>query len=204
MASNIFSYVPTTGQGNTVMTVSTQAANTTQNDQTAVITVTNGSKSATITAIQRYCPFLSQFGSRTFPASGGSIYFSVHTEYNVVFRSVPSWITITYGDNVQVYEGQTVSSGDANNRTFTLTATANNTGQERSVSATFNMGHYINNTLQQPVSYLSFSQPAQESSEIEVDPYLLEFDYNDSTIIDGQSFDVITTGNWTSEINDDN
>lgn len=159
MASAHFSITPTTGIGNTSCQLLVDSTNTGTADRVATVTVTNGVNSDTVTVRQRFRPRMNQFASTTFPATGGTIYFTVSTEYDIVFRSVPDWITITKNGSTFT-EGQRISSGAANG-TFELTAAANS-GEARSVSATMNMGHYIGNTLQQYVSYFSFTQKASE------------------------------------------
>lgn len=159
MASDNFWYQPTTGTGNTMISVSAETTNMTGTaDKIATIALTAGSATKNVTVKQKYKPVAQQFASTTFPATGGDIYFTIHSEYDVVFRSVPDWITISYNGTVYS-EGQRISSGAVDGKTFTLTADPN-TGASRSVANTFNMGHYIGNTLQQYVSYFSFTQLA--------------------------------------------
>jgi hypothetical protein len=156
MPSNFFTYSPTTGTGNTIINVSANTQNTGTADNLAAITISNTANSATVELKQLYRPTFNQFASTTFPTTGGDIYFTIHSEYDVVFRSVPSWITISYNGQ-QYSEGERISSGVVDNKTFTLTAEAN-TGQSRTVSSTMNMGHYIGNTLQNYYTYFSFHQ----------------------------------------------
>lgn len=103
-------------------------------------------------------PTMQQFGSRTFPSTGGDIYFVVQTDYDIVFRSVPDWITILDETGGTYTEGQRIAAANAN-RTFVLRAPANE-GAARSVGATFNMGWYVNDVLQRQVFYFSFTQNA--------------------------------------------
>ena len=157
MASTLFNINPTTGRGNTTVNVSVNEINGGTQDKVATVTATNGANSDTVTLRQKYCPYFVQFASTNFPASGGDIYFTIHSEYDVVFRSVPNWITISDGHGTTFYEGQRISSGTVDGKTFTLTADAN-TGDTRMVTGTFNMGHYIGLTLQNRVTYFSFTQ----------------------------------------------
>lgn len=159
MASEHFWYNPTTGNGNTQVSVSADTMNGSQADRLSTLTFTAGSASKTVSVRQKYMPYKQQFASTTFPATGGNIYFTVHSEYDVVFRSVPDWITITRNGTVYS-EGQRISSGVVDNQTFTLTAAAN-TGETRSVGATMNMAHYIGDEMQHYYSYFSFTQEGQ-------------------------------------------
>ena len=159
MASTLFSINPTTGRGNTTVNVSVNEVNSGTQDKVATVTVSNGANSDTVTLRQKYCPYFVQFASTTFPATGGNIYFTIHSEYDVVFRSVPNWITISDGHGTTFAEGQRISSGTVDGKTFTLTADAN-TGDARRITGTFNMGHYIGQYLQNRVTYFSFTQEA--------------------------------------------
>lgn len=158
-----FSFTPLTGTNGTVFIVETKETNLSDQDYTGIVVVSDNDGVATareITVNQKYEPIMQQFASTTFPATGGNILFTVHTDYDVVFRSVPDWITISLNGTTYA-EGQRISSGVANNQTFTLTAAAN-TGDTRTVQATFNMGHYIGNELQNRVRYFNFTQGAAE------------------------------------------
>lgn len=157
MASNIFNYTPTSGNGNTIVTAFPIANNGTRTNLYSHVTVRNGTNTALVTLKQKYCPYFLQFASKTFPNTGGTIYFTIHSEYDIVFRSVPDWITISY-NGTTFTEGQRLSAVAVNDKTFELTATRN-TGADRSVSSTFNMGHFIGNTVQTAVTYFTFSQP---------------------------------------------
>lgn len=154
-----FTIEPSTGNGRTTVIVTPSSYNNSGEDRVSTLTLSNSLNSKTVTLRQRYQPVMSQFASTTFPATGGTIFFTVHTEYDIVFRSVPSWITISL-NGTTYSQGQRISSGVADNQTFTLTAEANTETTSRSVSSTFNMGHYIGNELQNRVSYFSFSQEA--------------------------------------------
>lgn len=156
MASEHFWYNPTTGNGSTQVSVSADTTNSTHADKVSTITFTAGSASKTVTVRQKYMPYKQQFASTTFPATGGDIYFTVHSDYDVVFRSVPDWITISREGTVYS-QGQRISSGVVDNKTFTLTA-EENTGASRTVNNTMNMGHYIGDTLQSNYDYFSFHQ----------------------------------------------
>lgn len=156
MPSNFFTYSPMSGTGNTIINVSANTQNTGTADNLAAITISNTANSATVELKQLYRPTFNQFASTTFPTTGGDIYFTIHSEYDVAFHSVPSWITISYNGR-QYSEGERISSGVVDNKTFTLTAEAN-TGQPRTVSGTMNMGHYIGDTLQNYYTYFSFQQ----------------------------------------------
>lgn len=154
-----FTIEPSTGNGRTNVIVTPSSYNNSGEDRVATLTLSNSRNSKTVTLRQKYQPYMQQVNPTVFPATGGTIFFTVHTEYDIVFRSVPSWITISL-NGTTYSQGQRISSGVADNQTFTLTAEANTETTSRSVSSTFNMGHYIGNELQNRVSYFSFSQEA--------------------------------------------
>lgn len=156
MASTLFTYSPSTGNGNTNVNVTPSGANTTYADYVSTLTFDNGTDTKSVTLRQKYRPAVLQ-NSLTIPATGGSITITAATEYDIVFRSVPEWIAITL-NGTAIAAGERISSGTASGAVFTLSAPAN-TGSSRSVGSTFNMGHYIDNDLQQNVSYISVSQP---------------------------------------------
>lgn len=159
MASTYFTYSPTFGQGDTTTSVRANSVNNERRDRTATLSITNGASTAQVHLRQKFCPYLTQIGSTTFPATGGSIYFTVNTEYDIVFRSVPDWITIQK-NGVTYLEGVRISSGSANG-TYELIA-APNSGEARSVGTTMNMAHYVGNELQHYYSYLNFTQETSD------------------------------------------
>lgn len=156
MASNNFTYQPTTGSGSAAVTVTANSNNADTADRTATLTITNGAVYKNVYIKQKYRPYFEQNGGSTFPATGGSLNYTVHTEYDIAFRSVPTWITITQ-NGTAIAEGQKLTPSQADNKTFTFTAEAN-TGETRSVGTTMNMGHYLSTGLCHYVSYFSFSQ----------------------------------------------
>jgi len=173
MASENFIYQPTTGSGSGTITVTANSNNGNRADRTATLTVTNGAVSKNVTIKQKYRPYFDQNGGSTIPATGGSIYYTVHTEYDVVFRSVPTWITITQ-DGTAIAEGQRLTPSQADNKTFTFTAEAN-TGTARTVGNTMNLGHYLSTGLCHYVSYFSFNQEgAKPTKKMSLSPILIQ------------------------------
>lgn len=156
MASTNFTYTPTTGSQTTTISVYPVEFNNTEHNKIATATFTNGTASADVIFKQKYVPYIRSVGGTTIAQTGGTIYYSVGTEYDIVFRSVPDWITISQGNNTFV-EGQRIPAISADGKTFAFTA-GENTGETRTVGATFNMGHYIGNTLQQRVEYIYVKQ----------------------------------------------
>lgn len=159
MASENFIYQPTTGSGSGTIAVTANSNNSNGADRTATLTITNGAVSKNVTIKQKYRPYFTRNGGSTIPATGGSIYYTIHTEYDIAFRSVPTWITITQ-NGTAIEEGQRLTPAEADNKTFTFTA-EENTGVTRSVGNTMNMGHYLSTGLCRYVSYFTFSQEGE-------------------------------------------
>lgn len=159
MASTNFTYQPTTGRGNGTIKVTAKSNNENGADRITTLTITNGAVSKNVTIKQKYRPYFTLNGSSTIPATGGSVSYVVHTEYDIVFTNVPDWITISQ-NGTSISPGQRLTPGEADNKTFTFKAAAN-TGEARSGNS-MTMRHYISGTLSNYVSYFSFSQEAAE------------------------------------------
>ena len=181
MPSNFFNNSPTGGtSGQTNVSVSPRDTNTGHVDLTSFITFTAGTFSTQVTLKQKYKPYLTQ-GPTSFPASGGSIQVYIYTEYDIVFRSVPLWITISSG-NTTYTQGQriSVSSLGSMPATFTLTAEAN-TGTSRTIEyEDMNVAHYIGNTLNTTNPMKIYGTQAANQA-ITVNPSSLTFDWNEET-----------------------
>lgn len=160
MASTHFTYSPTavtTNPGDATVRVTANTINTSQQDRVATLTFSNSlgnTKSVTIT--QKYRPWFLQ-DYKTFPAIGGNLYFTVHTEYNIKFEAIPSWITLKLG-NQTITTSTTIDAADADGRMFTMTAPPNTATTSRSVTNTFCMRHYIGTSLQSYKDYLEVNQ----------------------------------------------
>lgn len=159
MASTNFTYQPTTGRGNGTIKVTAKSNNENGADRITTLTITNGVVSKNVTIKQKYRPYFILNGSSVIPATGGSVSYVVHTEYDIVFTNVPDWITISQ-NGTSISPGQRLTPGEADNKTFTFTAAAN-TGDARSGNS-MTMRHYISDSLNNYVSYFSFSQEAAE------------------------------------------
>ena len=159
MASTNFTYQPTTGRGNGTIKVTAKSNNADGADRITTLTITNGAVSKNVTIKQKYRPYFILNGTSTIPATGGSVNYVVHTEYDIVFTNVPDWITISQ-NGTAISPGQRLTPGEADNKTFTFTAAAN-TGEARSGNS-MTMRHYISDSLSNYVSYFSFSQEAAE------------------------------------------
>lgn len=158
MASSRFTYAPASANdGTAFVNITASTLNNNQTSKSSTLTINTGDASKIVTIVQKYRPWFLQTSFRTFPAIGGNLYFTAHTEYDVVFQDIPNWITLSVGGNV-VTNNQRISSGTANNAMFTMTASANQSSDQRSATNSFCMRHYIGNTLQSFKDYLEVYQ----------------------------------------------
>lgn len=196
MASTHFYYNPTTGTGNAVVSVSADTQNATTADKSATITLTNGVNSVTVNVLQKYKPYKMQ-GQTRIPATGGTITLTARSEYDIVFRSVPTWLTIWSG-GTQVQEAQRISL-PTQTGVFTLSA-GTNTGAERSAGYYgMNMSHYIGDTLYTTdAPIIDCIQYANEG--IITDVAEITFNWNETAPLE---FCVSANTSWTSTIEDD-
>lgn len=196
MASTHFYYNPTTGTGNAVVSVSADTQNATTADKSATITLTNGVNSVTVNVLQKYKPYKMQ-GPTGIPATGGTITLTARSEYDIVFRSVPTWLTIWSG-GTQVQEAQRISL-PTQTGVFTLSA-GTNTGEERSAGYYgMNMSHYIGDTLYTTdAPIIDCIQYANEG--IITDVAEITFNWNETAPLE---FCVSANTSWTSTIEDD-
>lgn len=171
--SNIINYTPASGNTNAVVKITAKDQNTTYEAKKTTLTVTGESGlTAVVEVIQHYKPVVVQFGGTTVPASGGTVLGTVHSAYyDVVFRSVPDYVTIKDTQTGTVYtQGQTIKGDNIDGHTFEFIVDANTSTSQRSPGNTFNMGHYINGSLAQQVSYITFTQEAAEQTTLETTP----------------------------------
>lgn len=196
MASTHFYYNPTTGTGNAVVSVSADTQNATTADKSATITLTNGVNSVTVNVLQKYKPYKMQ-GPARIPATGGTITLTARSEYDIVFRSVPTWLTIWSG-GTQFQEAQRISL-PTQTGVFTLSA-GTNTGAERSAGYYgMNMSHYIGDTLYTTdAPIIDCIQYANEG--IITDVAEITFNWNETAPLE---FCVSANTSWTSTIEDD-
>lgn len=199
MASTNFTYSPTGGTGNTNVSVCANTENTSGADYSATLTFSNGTNSKTVSITQRYKPFIN-VGPTSIPASGGSQNITAHTEYDVVFRSVPNWITAITINGTTYQAGTRISADLVDGQKVYFHASANTGSSSRNTGyAGMNMAWYVGNTLiTTNVPIIDLTQPA-DTSGITTDVNSLEFDYNASV---AQTVQVITNGTWNSSISD--
>lgn len=196
MASTHFYYNPTTGTGNAVVSVSADTQNATTADKSATITLTNGVNSVTVNVLQKYKPYKMQ-GPTGIPATGGTITLTARSEYDIVFRSVPTWLTIWSG-GTQVQEAQRISL-PTQTGVFTLSAGTNTGPQRSSQYEGMNMSHYIGDTLYTTdAPIIDCIQYANEG--IITDVAEITFNWNETAPLE---FCVSANTSWTSTIEDD-
>ena len=198
MASTHFKLTPTSGSaGTTTVSVSAATTNTGTVDKAATATFINGDTRTTVSLSHKFKPYITQ-GPTSIPASGGSITVYVYSEYDIVFRSVPLWITISSG-NTTYSEGQRISASSLGTlpASFTLTASSNG-GAERTIQYEgMNVCHYIGNTLM--TQYACTVTGTQAAGSISTSVSELTYNWSEVT---GKTFTVTSSVNWNSSIAD--
>ena len=199
MASTLFTYSPTTGSGNTNVSVEPTGTNTGRTSTVSTITFSGGGGTKSVTLTQYYQPYFTM-QSTVFQASGGTLNFTVNAKYDYFFHNKPSWLTITRnGQTVQ--EDTRIPAGEG--VVYSLTA-EENTGSTRVVSGTFYMGHYVGNTPASGVQYFYIFQLAYAETTVQI-PLTVTLNTresdNFSVILNLESFrgqECGTTLNFTS------
>lgn len=174
MPSSYFTLSPSSGSGNATASVTATTVNTGTTDNNATITITNGAKTRTVSAKQLYKPYFVQ-GSNQIPASGGTLTFVVHTEYDIAFIYSAGWYSVMQ-NGTTVPTRTVIASSNASGATFTIQVNENTATNAR--SASFPMVHYIRGNM--VVSgYLTIDQEAASGGRIALalNPGSLVLDY---------------------------
>lgn len=172
-----FLILPPTGtSGNTVFNVSAKFNNTSdpyvRNGQAVIDTglIVDGSPlRVTLPIKQGYLPQIIQVsGTTTVPQTGGTLVYRIATEYDFVFQNVPSYVTIQDSLGNTYTQGQRIPASRATDNLFSVIVPRNETGVDRYVLSSFNLGHYLTtaNTVASRVSYINFSQVADHSTTL--------------------------------------
>ena len=145
MASNNFTYSPTSGNGTTNVSVSVAGENVSGADKNTTLTFSNGTGSTNVTLKQKYKPFIN-VGPTSIPSSGGSQSITAHTEYDVIFRSVPSWITAITINNVTYQAGARIAANLVDGQIVNFYAEPNTGAQRNTGYSNMTMGWYMNSS----------------------------------------------------------
>lgn len=138
MASTLFTYSPTTGSGNTNVSVTPTGNNTGTLDRVSVITFSGGGGTKSVTLTQHYRPYFLMDNIR-FPASGGTETVTVYSKNYYFFHAIPSWITLKRnGQTVQ--PDSRIQAGEG--VVYTITADENDSTNSRQSRLTFYLGFY--------------------------------------------------------------
>ncbi len=178
MASNYFTISPTGGTGSATIDISSLQANNTTDDRVAIITITNGSVTKTVTATQFGKPSITGL---TFPisapATGASYTFTIKTHYNVQFRNKPDWVKIDDGQGNYISSATTITADVANGKTYNLTVDPNADNDDRSTD--FGMYHYMFGNLMSDYVSMGISQPQGAEDFITI-PSTIALDWDDT------------------------
>lgn len=171
MASQIFDFEPTSGVGYSSVWVTTKDDNFTYDKRQARLLITNGITTLTVNLTQRCLPKITLFGgSTTVPASGGTLSYTVTTDYDFLFHSVPEFITIRDERGNTYTEDERIPASRATDNMFFFDFAENTTTSARTAGDMF-MGHYIGaSTLSERGYPITFSQ--EPSSGGTIVPYL--------------------------------
>lgn len=195
MASNYFTISPTSGTGGAYLDIRATQQNNTTNDRVAVVTITNGSVTKTVTATQFGKPSIT---GQSFPISapaGGSAYtFTVHTHYNVQFRDKPEWVKIDDGQGTYISSATTIDKSVANGKTYNLTVDPNADNNDR--SASFGMYHYLAGSLMPDYVSMGITQPQGAEDYITI-PSTIALDWDDTN---AKTIPVNANVTWSASI----
>lgn len=197
MASNYFTISPTGGTGSTYLDISASQLNNTTNDRVAVVSITNGTVTKTVTATQFGKPSITGLSFPiTAPATGSAYTFTVHTHYDVQFRNKPDWITIDDGQGNYISSATTIDKSVANGKTYNLTVTPNASTDDR--TATFGMYHYMYGNLMSDYVSMGISQHKGADDYITI-PSTIAIDWDDNNNAKGITV-TASTNQWRAEI----
>lgn len=161
MASTLFTYSPTTGSGNTNVSVTPIGNNTGTLDRVSVITFSGGGGTKSVTLTQHYRPYFNLSGYR-FPSSGGTETLTVYSKNDYFFHGKPSWITLKRnGQTVQ--EDTRITAGEG--VVYTITADENDSTNARQSRLTYYLGYYTQSGTEAAGEYFLLQQAGQEPSE---------------------------------------
>lgn len=195
MASNYFTISPTGGTGSTYLDITASQLNNTTNDRVAVVSITNGSVTKTVTATQFGKPSITGLSFPiSAPATGASYTFTVHTHYDVQFRNKPDWVKIDDGQGNYISSATTIDKSVANGKTYNLTVDPNADNNDRSTS--FGMYHYMYNNLMSDYVSMGISQPQGAEDYITI-PSTIALDCDDTN---AKSIPVNANVTWSASI----
>lgn len=195
MASNYFSISPTGGTGSATIDISSLQANNTTDDRVAIITITNGSVTKTVTATQFGKPSITGLSFPiSAPATGASYTFTIKTHYNVQFRNKPDWVKIDDGQGNYISSATTITADVANGKTYNLTVDPNADNNDR--SASFGMYHYMFGDLMSDYVSMGITQPQGAEDYITI-PSTIALDWDDTN---AKTIPVTANVTWSASI----
>lgn len=195
MASNYFTISPTGGTGNAYLDIRATQQNNTTNDRVAIVTITNGAATKTVTATQFGKPSITGLSFPiSAPATGASYTITVHTHYNVQFRDKPDWVKIDDGQGNYISSATTITADVANGKTYNLTVDPNATNNSR--TASFGMYHYMYGNIMSDYVSMGISQPQGAEDYITI-PSTIALDWDDTN---AKSVPVNANVTWSASI----
>ena len=199
MASNYFTISPTGGTGNAYLDISASQLNNTTNDRVAVVSITNGVVTKTVTATQFGKPSITGLSFPISAPAGGSAYtFTVHTHYTVQFCDKPDWVKIDDGQGNYISSATTITADVANGKTYNLTVDPNATNNSR--TASFGMYHYMYGNIMSDYVSMGISQPQGAEDYITI-PSTIALDWDDTN---AKTIPVNANVTWSASISNTN
>lgn len=195
MASNYFTIYPSSGTGSAYLDISASQLNNTTNDRVAIVTITNGSVTKTVTATQFGKPSITGLSFPiSAPATGASYTFTVHTHYNVQFVDKPDWVKIDDGQGNYISSATTITADVANGKTYNLTIDPNATNNSR--TASFGMYHYMYGNIMSDYVSMGITQPQGAEDHITI-PSTIALDWDDTN---AKTIPVTANVTWSASI----
>lgn len=195
MASNYFTISPTGGTGNANLDIRASQLNNTTNDRVAVVSITNGVVTKTVTATQFGKPSITGLSFPiSAPATGASYTFTVHTHYTVQFVDKPDWVKIDDGQGNYISSATTITAEVANGKTYNLTVDPNADNNSR--TASFGMYHYLAGNLMPDYVSMGISQPQGAEDYITI-PSTIALDWDDTN---AKTIPVTANVTWSASI----
>ena len=173
MASTYFSYIPISGHGDTVVSAYAQATNSGQTSKEAVITFDDGGSPWYLHVSQYYKPY-TIMPVKVFPASGGTLNFTVNSKYDYFFHEIPNWTDLrAKRGNIHISCDTKIEGRE--NVMYTLTASANTGGSPKTTFNTFSLGYYDLNGSAQTAGYINIKQNGSGTTDDVQIPVSLDF-----------------------------
>ena len=195
-----FTLEPSSGESGTTTfeITNTSSLNDTGADLTGIIELSSLllSDPVRVNVVQRFIPTITQFGgSQNVPATGGTLMYTVRTDYPFAFFNVPTYVRITNSDGTVEYSANQRIEAPENGWMYIYLHIAENTTAGTRGGNGMNMGFIMNGVTQGARRSIIFIQAEPEPEpSITVSP-----DYFTGIDVDGETssaFTVTSNTDW--------